>query len=312
MSDWTRKLARGAELSSAEVVALETFLSCHSHDITARAQLMGYYRRQHTASDQTRFHYHLFQMIEFHPDIDTSPANMIVRDDFPAEYAQGLALWGQATQLRRVAVFQNAARYAERYDRELACDWLRECTALEPTDSRLYTDLARALRGVGRHQQAHAIYDVAYEFASSTEQRRNVTIAETRCTLAIARFDCIPNLLSRISELACEEPTWSIGLYYANILRGIGALKVGDLRAATAGLKHAGSLIVNMPLIAAYGTAMDFPDTTLAGLLVERGQFDDVRGYIECCQRFLNDAQFERWQAALAAGHSPWTKPAQH
>ena len=90
-------------------------------------------------------------------------------------------------------------------------------------------------------------------------------------------------------------------VFWGNTVRGVSALRDGDLQAAGEYLCRAGRTC-GSPVLNSFG-----PDMTLAGLLLEAGARDAVLEFLELCRaKGLGDTGLFKWWAdAMRAGETP-------
>ncbi|MXW37981.1 MAG: hypothetical protein F4Z65_06935 [Acidobacteria bacterium] len=315
--DLSREAGKGRNLSAAEAAVLERRLLDNPQDLTARAQLVGYYHAGRRANPR-RHTEHVLWFIRNAPEsevLDSRPAR--VSPMFDADgYLEAKRTWQRLVREEpdNVAILRHAAGFHAPSERAFAAgllqraedlepsnpEWARELAELEWREARRFPegrDPAGAARALVHFERAHDLSGAADRvdllpdlalaaFAAGEHQKAR--------THALAMLDAGPNRRDR-GDL----------LHYGNLVLGHLALGENDLEEARTRLLATGRT-GRLPIERSGG-----PDMSLAEALLQRGESATVLQYLELCLDFWPEGE-ERlldWIVLVEAGLVPDFRP---
>ena len=143
--DLDREAARGRGLSATEAAALEERLAANPQDLTARAQLVGYYHGNRRASPR-RHAEHVLWFIRNLPEAEvlgSAPAR-ITPMFHPDGYLEAKRAWERLVRKEpdNVSILRHAANFHDAVEASLAAGLLAQAEALEPSNPEWARELA--------------------------------------------------------------------------------------------------------------------------------------------------------------------------
>ena len=309
-----RKEAReGFDLTAEEAATLEARLAANPQDLSARAQLLGYYRGQMRSAPQEHSR-HLLWFIENVPEseIFESAAARIVPFFAPEGYGAAKRAWLRLIDKDpgNVVLLRHASRFLALSDKSLEIQFLGRGEALEPSNPYWAERL-----GDSRWREAHNPYegtDAATAALALADFERAHGLSDAK-----AGADLMPDLamtafgagaLEKARRFAEAMLTATTGdrnrgdyHHYGNLVLGRIALAEGNIQEAGARLVAAGRT-EGAPLRRFGG-----PDMALAKALLEQGETETVLRYLELCLDIWEQGQedLRDWIVLIEAGRIP-------
>lgn len=311
--DLDQEATRGRGLSAAEAAALEERLTENPQDLTARAQLVGYYHGHRRASPR-RHAEHVLWFIRNLPEAEvlgSEPAR-ITPMYHPDGYLEAKRAWGRRVREEpdNVAILRHAANFHDAIEASLAARLLGQAEALEPSNpewarklaglewrkARRFPegrDPAGAARALVHFERAHDLSGAAGRIGLLPDLALAAYVAgehDKARTHALAMLEAAPGVPDR------GDP-----VHYGNLVLGHLALAADDLDEARARLLAAGRT-GRLP-IERFGA----PDMSLAKALLHRGESATVLEYLELCLDFWQpgEERLRDWIVLVEAGLVP-------
>ena len=311
--DLREEAREGSDLTAEQAAALEARLAANPQDLSARAQLLGYYRGQMRSAPQEHSR-HLLWFIENVPEseIFESAAARIVPFFAPEGFAAAKQAWLRLIDMepQNVVLLRHASRFFALSDRSLAIQFLGRGEAREPSNPYWAERLGRS-----RWREAHNPYEgtdaataaLALADFERAHGRSDVkTGADLMPDLAVTAFGAgALEKARRTAEamLAATTGDRNRGDYhhYGNLVLGRIALAEGNVQEAGARLLAAGRT-KGAPLRRVGG-----PDMALAKALLEQGETETVLRYLELCLDIWERGQedLRDWIVLIEAGRIP-------
>ena len=315
--DLGQEATKGRGLSAAAAAALEVRLRENPQDLTARAQLVGYYYAGRRA-DPRRHTKHVLWFIRNMPEstvLGSGPARISPMFDADG-YLEAKRTWQRLVQEEpdNVAILRHAAGFHASIETALAAallrraedlqpsnpEWARKLAGLEWREARRFPegrDPAGAARALVHFERAHDLSDAAERvdllpdlalaaFAAGDPQKARVQ--------ALAMLEAAPNLRDRADPV-----------HYGNLVLGHLALGANDLEEARTRLLAAGRT-GRLPI-----ERSGAPDMSLAKALLQRGESGTVLDYLKLCLESWPERE-ERlldWIVLVEAGLIPDFRP---
>ena len=311
--DLREEARRGWDLTAEQAAALERQMAANPQELSARAQLLGYYFRNRRI-DPARKAGHVLWFIRNAPEAGVleGPEGEIMPVFNPEGYAEAKEAWLRniEEQPRNSVLLRHAARFFTLSDTELSADLLERAASVEPAEAYWARELghihwrqARNPRGgtdPAEAAQALANFERAHELSDGPERDSLLSY------LGMAAFvagDIEKARAYAESMLDAVPDGWNRGnrIHYGNVVLGRIALADGDLPEAGARLIAAGET-PGSPQLNSFG-----PDMALAKALFERGETLTVIRYLELCGNFwaMDRGRLQNWIALIRAGRTP-------
>ena len=304
---------KGIRLPAGEVAAVERQLEANPSDLTARAQLLGYYWYQRGPGGERHVE-HLLWFIEHEPESSAleGPPGSVIPAMNPDGYVQVKEAWLRkiADEPRNAVLLKHAADFFSLSDRELSADLLTRAEAVEPSDPRWARELGASrwreahnpFGGPDREKAALALthFERAYELSDEADR------VDLLPHLAMAAFlaedlEKAQGYAEAALERVAEEDIRGRNIHFGNLVLGRIALLDGDL-------EEAGSRLLAAGRTEGSATLKSFgPDMALARALLARGERQTVVRYLELCLGFWEHGQdtLRDWIALVEAGRIP-------
>ena len=305
---------KGSELTVEQAAALEQELAANPQDLSARAQLLGYYFGQGFRASPERHRGHILWFIENAPESEVleGPEASIFPSRDPDGYIEAKEAWLRviAQQPRNTVFLRHAAGYFTLSDTELSAELLERAESLAPADPEWARELgsihwrqARSPRGENdpaAAARALTAFERAYELSGGSARGSLLTY------LGMAAFVAgdIEKARSHAESMLETIPDdWNKGnrIHTGNLVLGRVALSEGDLAEAGARLIAAGQT-PGSPQLNSFG-----PDMALAKKLLEHGETRAVVRYLELCGNFweMDRGRLKEWIVLIEAGRTP-------
>src|SRR5438477_886502 len=274
----------GRNLGKTDVDKLEADIRKTPEDIDKRLKLIGYYDSNGRSSlDHLRLRTHVLWMVQNHPEHPAvaEPSLRDLRDD-PEGTAQMTALWykNAATCDTSSAVLKSAETFFFGKDPEEADRLIHCLSEKEPNNPQWANELAQLYRmsGIpGRSfpnltERALYAYDQVLELLHSPAERQALAGDMAGAAFKIGDFEGAAALAKLYLQSTDRNATQK-----ANTILGRVALRSGDVGAGKQYLLDSSGAGAARD-IATYGPMM-----ALARELLEKGERDIVRQYLEKC-----------------------------
>ncbi|MDE0109023.1 MAG: hypothetical protein OXJ37_21465 [Bryobacterales bacterium] len=312
-------LKQGASLAAEEVTALEGQLEKDPLDMSARAQLLGYYGdvsryRQPVAKSRSRAL--VLWLIKNEPKSGLLAAlSPHVREppfDDPEWYVDGKRAYlaHLEEEPNNLALLGLAADFLSHGDRALTIELLQRAQSLDESNALWARRLGlrhyfNSLRGSEESRVESA--------KKSVEQYvRMLELTEGNPYGGSLQYGSKAALVARDYERARDfaevmlrqEPSgwdYASNIHYGNITLGRVALSEGNVKQARSFLLRAGAALESPKL------RLIAPDTILAKELLERGERKVVLRYLDQCATFWERGRdvLEEWKVLVRAGRTP-------
>lgn len=309
----------GSNMSPDEATSLEAQLVESREDLSARAQLIGYYDGQRFLDDAARAMHvvHVLWFIKNAPEANVLDApEVLIFEAFAADgYAKGKDIWSSHLENdpNNLRILKHAANFLRQEDRQLAIqilnhaqsldqeepDWAERLGQLHRLDS-FESMLRDGARDPEADKRALAQFELAYEL--SDELRRGYLLTD----LGASAFHAgdIEKAAAYAEEMLEENvKDWNYGnrIHYGNLTLGRIALLGGNIEEAKSRLVAAGET-PGSPQLDSFG-----PDMTLARELLKQGESETVLQYLSLCSDFweLGRRNLKDWIAQIEGGTTP-------
>ena len=314
--DLRREALAGRNITRDGAALLESQLVESPEDLSARAQLVGYYQGQQFLNDEARAKHvaHVLWLIRNAPQANllASPEVLILKAFAADGYEKGKDAW--ASQLENhpndLRILQHAAHFFRLDDRKLAIQILHHAQSLDPEDPDWAKQLGQlhhldSMLGGGAWdpeaaKRALVQFELAYEL--SDELRRGHLLTD----LGTSAFHAgnIEKAAAYAEEMLEENvEDWNHGnrIHFGNLILGRIALLEGNMDEAKSRLLAAGET-PGSPQLNSFG-----PDMALASELLKRGEADIVLEYLSLCLDFWESGygDLEDWMARIEQGGTP-------
>ena len=309
----------GSDITQNEAALLESQLVESPEDLSARAQLVGYYDGQRFFDDAARAKHvaHVLWFIKNAPEANVLAAPEVhILETFAEDgYAKGKDAWSSHLENDpdNLTILKHAANFLRQEDRQLAIQILNHAQSLDQEEPYWAEQLGHLhrlgsfesmLRDGARDPEADkralAQFELAYEL--SDELRRGYLLKD----LGASAFHAgnIEKAAAYAEEMLEENvEDWNYGnrIHYGNLTLGRIALLEGNIEEAKSRLVAAGET-PGSPQLNSFG-----PDMTLAQELLEHGEAEVVLEYLSLCLKFweLDRGDLERWIAQIKDGTTP-------
>jgi hypothetical protein len=274
----------GRNLAKSDIDKLEADIRKAPDDIDRRLKLIGYYDWNGRSSlDHLRLRTHVLWMVENHPEHPAvaEPSLRDLRDD-PEGTAQMSALWYKnvATCDTSIAVLKSAEKFFFGKDPAEADRLIHCLSEKEPNNPHWANELAQLYRmsGVPGHsfanpaERALYVYDRVLELLHSPTDRQSLAGDMAAAAFKIGDFEGAAALAKLYLHSPDRDATQK-----ANTILGRVALRSGDVVASKQ------YLLDSLGPAAARDVATYGPAMALAQELLEKGERDTVREYLERC-----------------------------
>lgn len=315
--DLGEEATNGRSLSAAQAAALEQRLLDDPQDLSARAQLVGYYHAARRA-DPRRHTEHVLWFIRNAPEsevLDNWSARITPMFDADG-YLEAKRTWQRLVQEEpdNVTILRHAAGFHTPSEAALAAGLLRRAEVLEPSNPEWARELAELeWRKARRYPEGRDPVGAARALAHF-ERAHDLSGAADRVDLlpdlALAAFAAGEHDKARTHALAMLEAAPGLRdrgdpLHYGNLVLGHIALSANDFEEARARLLAAGRTR-RLP-IEKFGA----PDMSLAKALLQRGESEAVLEYLELCFDFWAEGEerLKDWIVLVEAGLVPDFRP---
>ena len=311
--DLRQEAHKGWDLTAAEAAELERRLAANPEDLSARAQLLGYYFRNRR-TDPSRKAGHVLWFIRNAPEAKVleGPEGQIMPMLNPEGFAAAKSAWLEQieSEPRNVTFLRHAAAFLTLSDEALSAELLERAEDIEPTNPEWARELGHKHWREARRfpegwdtalaERALVAFERAYELSDAS--RRGPLLSR----LGMAAFvvgDLDKARTYAEATLADIPDDWNRGnrIHYGNLVLGRIALSGGDLGGAGQHLLAAGRT-PGSPQLNSFG-----PDMALARDLLDRGQTQTVLRYLELCLDFWKMGQdsLKNWIALIEGGRTP-------
>jgi hypothetical protein len=312
-------LQRGRKLGDDAARQREATLAQHPDDLTAHAELLGYYFDRAAAAPQRRLP-HVLWMIHHRPADPLTPAYALVAPQpDPAGYAAAAAAWDAevAAHPTDTAVLADAATFFDNgTDTAKAQQLLGTAMATEPKSADWPTRLAASTERQADRDPASAaalagqalqLRQSAYKLAPTRAERFHVSIGMPADAYRSGDLIAAKHLATHLLETAEDfpnDPAHADAVHHAHTALGLVALHAGNADRAADELAAAAT-VTTSPGLAASG-----PDLSLARELLAHGERSPVRSYLLACQPIWPGGRerLASWVATLDAGGTPELK----
>lgn len=305
----------GDTLSAHQASDLETIVAKNPDNLSARAELLGYYFMRHYLSKEAREarEKHIFWIIKNHPEaaiagLPYSTINATLEGD---AYQQAKQLWLEQTKAhdRNTTILGNAAQFFSIHDKDLAEDLLKQAQKVEPANPEWSERLGRlyALQnGKGKATAAESLAE--YEKAQSADASESTRFYRlddlAKQAFEAGEIEKASKYANELLETAQKYPKdWNYGnaIHHGNNVLGRVALKQGDVKKAVQYLLEAGRT-PGSPQLNSFG-----PNMSLAKELLEKGEKDAVLQYFELCRKFwrMDAGKLDNWTKEVKVGETP-------
>jgi len=311
--DLREEARKGWDLTVEQAAALEEQLAADPQDVSARAQLLGYYFRQRRA-DPARQAEHVLWFIRNAPESEVleGPEGEIMPMFNPEGYADAKEAWLDQLESdpRNVVLLRHAADFFTLADSQRSADLLERAESLAPLDPHW----ARALGHLHWREarqfpdgwdssgvaQALAAFERAYELSDESD-RGNLLADLGKAAFVAGDLEKAHTYSEQLLHNVADD--WNRGnrLHFGNLVLGRVALAKDDIEGAAQYLLAAGRT-PGSPQLNSFG-----PDMSLARDLLERGQTQVVVRYLELCLDFwkMGQDRLKEWIALIEAGRTP-------
>lgn len=313
--DDTRDMMVGMFLSAEEADALEARLRSDPNDLSARAQLLSYYRHAQWRDDANarRYGWHVVWLVQNDPRNPALVAASVDPDRNPSAYARIKALWLDLVEEAPLdtTVLVNAAGFLEHGpDRDLALTFLERAQEIDPGNflwaSRL-ASLRWRMAQEDREEPDPALAAAALsDFERADELNRHGLGSmhlhwTMEAAFAAGQFEKARTYAAE--GLAGGGMPFSLEPEYrANLMLGRIALAEDDPSAA-------GGYLVAAGRVAAWPSLLPLmvwqPDMHLAEELLEQGERQVVPEYLKLCALHWEGDQLREWADEIRAGGIP-------
>ena len=299
---------KGSELTLEQAAALEQRLAADPQDLSARAQLLGYYFGPGLRTTADRHREHVLWFIENLPESEVleGPEASIFPSMDPDGYIEGKEAWLRlmAQQPRNTVFLRHAASYFTLSDSELTAEllepsnpeWARERGSIHWRQARSphgENDPAEAARALTAFERAHEL--------SGASQRGSLLPYMGMAAFVAGDMDKARVHAESMLEAIPED--WNKGnrIHFGNLVLGRVALSEGNPAEAGSRLIAAGQT-PGSPQLDSFG-----PDMALAKKLFERGETRTVVRYLELCGSFweMDRGRLKEWIVLIEAGRTP-------
>lgn len=314
-NDPQREAMAGQRLSADQAGALESTVTSHPDDLSARAQLLGYYfmKRFSSPAAKENRQRHIFWIIKNRPEAAIAGLPYFSLDPIldGDAYQQGKLLWLEQTKAhdQNTKILGNAAQFFLIHDRDLAEDLFKQAQTSEPNNP-VWPDRLGHLyalpNGAGKGNAAKALS--AYEKAQAEDSSEPGRFARLE-GLAKEAFEA--GEINKSAKYATEllaaaqknapHPNDGSAIYNGNTVLGRVALKQGDVAGAVKYLLASGQT-PGSPVLNSFG-----PNMCLAKELLVKGESDAVLQFIKLCRKFwsMGDEKLNAWTKEVKAGNTP-------
>ena len=315
--DLGREATKGRSLSASEAATLEARLLDNPQDLSARAQLLGYYYASPRANPR-RHTEHVLWFTRNAPESEVLDSRLArISPMFDADgYLEAKRAWQRLAQDEpdNVAILRHAAGFHAPSEAGFAAGLLRRAEAIEPSNPEWARELAelewrearRFPEGRDPAGAARALvhFERAHELSGAADR------VDLLPDLALAAFAAGEHDKARTHALAMLEAAPRFRdrgdpLHFGNLVLGHLALSANDLQEARARLLAAGRTR-RLP-IERFGA----PDMSLAKALLHRGESGAVLEYLELCLDFWaqGEERLRDWIVLVEAGLVPDFRP---
>jgi hypothetical protein len=301
-------LYSGKSISKAMAEELETELRKTPEKIDSRLVLIGYYSANgRTNTDRGRLRDHVLWMIQNHPEhpATSEPSLRDLPDDFDGN-ARILALWNKNVETHGddLAVLKDAEKFFFSKDPEEADTLIHRISAKEPNNKEWPGELAHLYRLFGipgdpiedPAQRAVESYNRVLELTKAGPARESLAGDMAQDAFKVGDFPAAA-ALAKIHLQSQDHTATQRG----NTILGRVALRSGDAVAARQ------FLLDSAGESAAKDIAVSGPILVLAKELLEKGERDVVREYLEICLTFWprGETALRIWIADIKNGKTP-------
>jgi len=317
--DLRREVHAGLDISLDEATALESQLVESPEDLSARAQLVGYYADQQFRNDEARAKHvaHVLWLIKNAPEANVlATPEVLIFEAFAADgYAKGKDAWSSHLENypNNLRILNHAANFLRQEDPQLAIqilnhaqsldqeepDWAEQLGQLHRLDS-FESMLRDGARDPEADKRALAQFELAYEL--SDELRRGYLLTDLGASAFHAgNIEKAAAYAEEMLEVNVDDWNYGNRIHYGNLTLGQIALLEGNIEEAKSRLVAAGET-PGSPQLNSFG-----PDMTLAQELLEHGEAEVVLEYLSLCLKFweLDRGDLERWIAQIKDGTTP-------
>lgn len=307
----------GGELTQGQAKTLESRLRNNPNDVDARARLLGHhFLHQDEPAHREARRPHVLWMIRNRPELEIAgtPYAQIPADLDPDGYVEGAAAWRVhlAAASPSTTILEHAAGYFRATEPALAEVLLRKAREQAPEDRGLTAELGLHLAKQGRFEESLELLEPAaalalVEPAAGTElERESWYQLEYAASAAFraGRFDKVKAFAEAMLRGAERyRDDWNHGNALHDGHRHLGrlALRAGDVAEAKRRLL-ASAETPGSPQLDTFG-----PNLRLAQELLDRGERETVRAFLERCAVFWEEGRerLEEWLGALRRGETP-------
>ena len=311
--DLREEARKGWDLTAEQAAALERQLAANPQELSARAQLLGYYFRNRRI-DPARKAGHVLWFIRNAPEAEVleGPEGEIMPMLDPEGFAAAKAAWLEQieSEPRNVTFLRHAAAFLTLSDKTLSAELLERAEGIEPTNPEWARELGESHWRKARQfpegwdaalaGRALVTFERAYEL-SDPSGRGSLLSRLGMAAFVVGDLDKARTYAEAM--LADIPDDWNRGnrIHYGNLVLGRIALSDGDLGGAGRHLLAAGRT-PGSPQLNSFG-----PDMALAKDLLNRGETQTVRRYLELCLEFweMGQDRLRNWIALIEAGRTP-------
>lgn len=304
----------GMFLSAEEAEALEERLRSDPDDLSARVQLLSYYRHAQWRDDAHArpYGWHLVWLAQNDPRHPFLRTATIAPDRNPSAYARIRAIWLDLLEEapRDTTVLGNAVGFLEHGpDRDLAVTLLERAQQIDPGNSVWWTMLANLRWRMAQEERERPDPALAAAALSDLERanrldRYGINPMQLHWAMdaafAAGQFEKARTYAAKWH--AGGTPFMLNAEYQANLMLGRIALAENDPTAA-------GDYLVAAGRVAAWPSLLPLmvwrPDMHLAEELLEQGERRVVLEYLKLCALHWEGDQLREWADEIRAGGIP-------
>lgn len=310
-------MKEGANLSAAEVEALEAQLQGDPLDLSVRTRLLGYYSdKSHDREPSLRARLRELVLWLIHNEPKSAVLQELDPEFSPYDDADGYVeaklafLAHLEKEPNDLILLELTADFLNIQDRPLAIDLLKRGQSLDSSNPKWALRLAFKyyldIRGRSGKPKVEAARKALNEY------EKGYALLDTQASAYGLQYAAETALLANDYDKAREfadlmlgdtTPGWNLGnnIHYGNVTLGKIALAEGDVKGAASYLLLAGST-PGSPQLNSFG-----PDTELAKKLLEEGEREAVLRYFGQCEKFWEMGQDElrEWTILVRAGRVP-------